>query len=110
ESGIHVDGMLKDSNTYAGLDPREFNRRASIVLGKHSGAGSIKYLLEERGYEVDERALGKILMRVKEEKLRQGKEEIHKMLKEIEAYYERALDFPEEAFWDIVKGVIENDG
>ena len=33
ESGIHVDGLMRDPLTYQGIDPAELGRRHSIVLG-----------------------------------------------------------------------------
>ncbi|HEX5363751.1 MAG TPA: homocitrate synthase [Gallionella sp.] len=41
EAGIHVDGMLKDPETYQGFDPSEVGRRHKLVLGKHSGTHGI---------------------------------------------------------------------
>jgi homocitrate synthase NifV len=41
EAGIHVDGMLKDPETYQGFDPEEVGRHHKMVVGKHSGAHGI---------------------------------------------------------------------
>ncbi len=41
EAGIHVDGLLKDPDTYQGFDPREVGRSHKLVVGKHSGAHGI---------------------------------------------------------------------
>jgi homocitrate synthase NifV len=41
EAGIHVDGMLKDPDTYQGYDPVEVGRSHKLVVGKHSGAHGI---------------------------------------------------------------------
>ncbi len=41
EAGIHVDGLLKDPDTYQSFDPVEVGRRHSLVVGKHSGARGI---------------------------------------------------------------------
>ncbi|WP_276784442.1 homocitrate synthase [Thalassolituus oleivorans] len=38
EAGIHVDGLLKDTRNYQGLDPSELGRKHLMVLGKHSGS------------------------------------------------------------------------
>jgi homocitrate synthase NifV len=38
EAGIHVDGLLKDPDTYQAFDPREVGRAHTLVVGKHSGA------------------------------------------------------------------------
>jgi homocitrate synthase NifV len=47
ESGIHVDGLLKDQRTYQALDPRLLGRANRIVIGKHSGLAAITSLLAE---------------------------------------------------------------
>ena len=41
ESGIHVDGLLKDSENYQGFDPAEVGRHHQLVLGKHSGTHGV---------------------------------------------------------------------
>ncbi len=41
EAGIHVDGLLKDPDTYQGYDPVEVGRSHKLVVGKHSGAHGI---------------------------------------------------------------------
>jgi homocitrate synthase NifV len=41
EAGIHVDGLLKDPNTYQAFDPDEVGRRNKLVVGKHSGAHGV---------------------------------------------------------------------
>ncbi len=47
ESGIHVDGLLKDQRTYQALDPTLFGRSNRIVIGKHSGLSAITALLSD---------------------------------------------------------------
>jgi homocitrate synthase NifV len=41
EAGIHVDGLLKDPETYQGFDPGEVGRQHRLVLGKHSGSKGV---------------------------------------------------------------------
>lgn len=41
ESGIHVDGLMKDLLNYQGVDPAEIGRVHEFVLGKHSGRHAI---------------------------------------------------------------------
>jgi homocitrate synthase NifV len=41
EAGIHVDGLLKDPETYQGFDPSEVGRQHKLVVGKHSGAHGV---------------------------------------------------------------------
>jgi len=42
ESGIHVDGLLKNPANYEGFSPAELGRAHHTVLGKHSGSRSVK--------------------------------------------------------------------
>lgn len=41
EAGIHVDGLLKDPETYQGFDPGEVGRSHRLVVGKHSGSHGV---------------------------------------------------------------------
>ncbi len=110
ESGVHVDGILKNSQIYKGLNPHEVGKDSSFVLGKHTGTRAIRHLLQERGYEANEEELKEILRRVKERKEAEGKEEIRKMVGEVKLFYERYLNFSHETFWEIVEGVLMKDG
>jgi D-citramalate synthase len=110
ESGIHVDGILKHSPTYTGVDPQGLGREPVFILGKHTGTQFIHYLLRQRGYQASEGEVQEILRRVKEWKTRDGKGEIGRMVREVEEYYERCLGFPQDAFWEIVEGVMQDGG
>jgi homocitrate synthase NifV len=65
ESGIHIQGLLRDPATYEALDPRSFGRERRIVLGKHSGKAAIIHALEGLGLAVDERLVQLVLERVR---------------------------------------------
>jgi len=52
ESGIHVDGLLKDKKCYEALDPALLGRSHRLVLGKHSGLGAVMNALKELGLDV----------------------------------------------------------
>ncbi|MBL3575201.1 homocitrate synthase [Rhodovulum sulfidophilum] len=56
ESGIHVDGLLKDPGTYEAqaLSPARFGRAREIVLGKHSGLAAVTRALSAAGLPSDE--------------------------------------------------------
>lgn len=45
ESGIHVDGVLKNPHTYEPFTPQSVGNQREIVLGKHSGQKSLLYKL-----------------------------------------------------------------
>jgi len=52
EAGIHVDGLLKDSRNYQGLDPLELGRQHQLVLGKHSGGKMLRRAYRELNIEL----------------------------------------------------------
>ena len=66
ESGIHVDGLLKDQRTYQSLDPLLFGRSNRIVIGKHSGLSAITLLLSDLQLSASSDELRGILARVRE--------------------------------------------
>jgi homocitrate synthase NifV len=66
ESGIHVDGLLKDPSTYEALSPQTFGLRRQIVLGKHSGAASVAGALQSLGLTADKGRTQRLLAKVHE--------------------------------------------
>jgi len=57
ESGIHVDGLLKNAATYEHLDPAELGRQRRTVLGKHSGSQSVRHAYGAIGIVLDDEHL-----------------------------------------------------
>jgi homocitrate synthase NifV len=47
ESGIHVNGIVKNPSTYEPYDPREIGRERNIIIGKHSGTRALEIKLKE---------------------------------------------------------------
>lgn len=66
ESGIHVDGLLKDQRTYQALDPQLLGRSNRIVIGKHSGLAAITALLSELQLSFNPEQAKAILARVRQ--------------------------------------------
>jgi methanogen homocitrate synthase len=52
ESGIHVHGMLKDTNTYELFDPQLVGHSRKYELGKHAGKHTVIYILNRNGFDV----------------------------------------------------------
>lgn len=52
ESGIHVDGLVKDTRNYEGVNPALLGRGHRIVLGKHSGPKAVRFVLGRMGLPV----------------------------------------------------------
>jgi len=65
ESGIHVDGLLKDTNTYQSFDPREVGRRHTLVVGKHSGSHGIMAAYASMGLSVSPTEARELLLDIR---------------------------------------------
>lgn len=48
ESGIHVDGVLKNPQLYEAFSPEEVGAIRKLVIGKHSGTASIQAKFQQR--------------------------------------------------------------
>jgi homocitrate synthase NifV len=66
ESGIHVDGLLKDRRTYQSLDPAVLGRAHRFVIGKHSGVAAIAASLSDLNLLAHPSELRPVLARVRE--------------------------------------------
>jgi len=66
ESGIHQDGMLKNTQTYEIMTPASVGvTKTSLVMGKHSGRHAFKEKLKELGYQLRENQLEDAFLRFK---------------------------------------------
>ena len=67
ESGIHQDGMLKNSETFEIMRPEDVGLSATnLVLGKHSGRAALRSKLQELGYNLADNQLKDVFVRFKE--------------------------------------------
>lgn len=66
ESGIHVDGILKDPRNYQGVDPMRLGRVHQIILGKHSGTKTVCKVYRDLGIELTATEAKEILCNVRE--------------------------------------------
>lgn len=80
ESGIHVDGLLKDRRNYEGFDPSELGRSHRTVLGKHSGSRAVQHSYGLLGVELSQddsrQMLDRIRSHVSTTKLTPGREDL----------------------------------
>ncbi|MYZ49703.1 2-isopropylmalate synthase [Propylenella binzhouense] len=66
ESGIHQDGMLKNTQTYEIMTPESVGvSKTSLVMGKHSGRAAFRSKLRELGYQLGENAVEDAFTRFK---------------------------------------------
>ncbi len=65
ESGIHVDGLLKNPSNYEGFDPAELGRERRTVLGKHSGSRAVRVAYQALGLPVIDPQVPSLLERIR---------------------------------------------
>jgi len=87
ESGIHIDGLLKNASTYESFDPSELGRQRRTVLGKHSGSQAVRQAYSLLGVVLDDEALtARVLTRIRSHAMRVKQEatadELHGFLRE----------------------------
>ena len=66
ESGIHVDGLLKDPANYQGFDPRLVGRERRYVVGKHSGTQGIRAVYAQLGEKLADGEAARLLAEIRE--------------------------------------------
>ena len=67
ESGIHQDGMLKNSETFEIMRPSDVGLSGtSLPLGKHSGRAALRAKLKELGFDLADNQLNDIFVRFKD--------------------------------------------
>ncbi|MEW6733910.1 MAG: homoaconitate hydratase [Acidobacteriota bacterium] len=102
ESGVHVDGMLKDPSTYESINPEQLGRKHQFLLGKHAGRGLIETLLNRQGINMSSEVVMRILERVKTAKVSRDKTAFAQMAAQLQQFWTYHLSFNEEEFWQIV--------
>lgn len=66
ESGVHADGMMKNSHAYEPFEAEEVGTSREFPIGKHSGTGTILYHLKALGIHADKNTLSDLLPRIRE--------------------------------------------
>lgn len=70
ESGIHIDGLVKNPSNYEPYDPAEVSLQRKFLIGKKAGTNALRYKLESLGIETQSHLLEQFLMKVKKESSR----------------------------------------
>lgn len=61
ESGIHVDGIIKNPSNYEPFDPSLVGLKRKIVIGKHSGSAALEILLKNNNISFRSELLPQLL-------------------------------------------------
>jgi len=74
ESGIHCNSLLKNELTYQPFLPSEIGRSTEMVIGRHSGSGTIRYLLEKQNMKFTNKQTALLTDQVKRLSFRKKRE------------------------------------
>lgn len=66
ESGVHANGMMKNSRAYEPFGAEEVGSLRQYPIGKHSGTGTILYHLKQLGVDAQKHTLQDLLPRIRE--------------------------------------------
>lgn len=73
ESGIHVDGVIKNPNLYEAIKPEEVGLSRFLVLGKHSGTASLMQKLRQFNLALNPQEAATLLDKVRHTAILQKK-------------------------------------
>ncbi|MFY9152639.1 MAG: hypothetical protein WAO52_11520 [Prolixibacteraceae bacterium] len=76
ESGIHCTSLLKNELTYQPFSSSEIGKTTELVLGRHSGGGTIRHFLEKQNLKVTDQQAVLLTEQVKNLSFR-NKRELH---------------------------------
>ncbi len=60
ESGIHVDGIEKNTHTYEPYNPDDIGSKRTIYIGKHSGKKAVVLRLNSLNIDCNELDINKV--------------------------------------------------
>jgi homocitrate synthase NifV len=66
ESGIHIDGLLKEPELYEFVRPELVGRSRVFLPGTHSGRAGLRYCAQSLGYELGDADLSRLMACVRE--------------------------------------------
>lgn len=70
ESGIHIDGIIKNPSNYEPFDPAEVSMRRKFLIGKKTGRSALRHKLKSLRTNTEDRVLEELLRKVKIESSR----------------------------------------
>ncbi len=66
ESGIHVNGLVKDRSAYEAFEPEEVGLERFFPIGKHSGSSTLQYHLQTLGITPTAKKLKALLPKIRD--------------------------------------------
>ena len=106
ESGIHTDGVIKNSATYEPIQAEDLGRERRFVFGKHTGTTAVSDRLEKNGVTgVPKEQVLEIANRIKTHTEGQSKATVKAFVEKYRAWDVQHNGVDNPTFWRIVKDV-----
>lgn len=105
ESGIHTDGVLKNSLTYEPIQPEMVGRKRSFILGKHTGAAAVRDRLKAKDLKLTNDQVNAIVQAVKEKGETLDLTDQRAFVRQWRQREEKLRGVSEEEFWAIVERI-----
>jgi isopropylmalate/homocitrate/citramalate synthase len=103
ESGIHTDGVIKNTLTYEPMQVEELNRRRRFVFGKHTGTRAVDARLQEAGLAATKEQLVAIANDIKVYTEAHTKEYVRDFIAAYRTWDRDNKGVSPEVFWDIAR-------
>lgn len=105
ESGIHTDGVIKNTLTYEPIQVETLGRRRRFVFGKHTGTRAVEARLAEYGLTASKEQLGAIANEIKVYTEQKTKGEVGEFIRRYREWDEHHKGVTPKEFWEIVRKV-----
>jgi isopropylmalate/homocitrate/citramalate synthase len=102
ESGIHTDGVIKNTLTYEPMQVESLGRRRRFVFGKHTGTRAVESRLQEAGLAATKEQLVAIANDIKVFTEAHTKEYVRDFIAAYRTWDRDNKGVSPEVFWDIV--------
>ncbi len=101
ESGIHTDGVIKNTLTYEPIQVEMLGRQRRFVFGKHTGAHAVKTRLQAHDVDYTDDQLGKVVQAIKDKTETRTKEEAAEFIRHYRDWDENHKGVTTPEFWEI---------
>jgi isopropylmalate/homocitrate/citramalate synthase len=103
ESGIHTDGVIKNTLTYEPIQVEMLGRQRRFVFGKHTGTRAVETRLQEHGITASKEQLLKIANEIKVYTETKTKKQVGSFIDTYRRWDEEHKGVTPKEFWSIVK-------
>lgn len=103
ESGIHTDGVIKNTLTYEPIQVEMLRRRRRFVFGKHTGTRAVEARLTEYGLTASKEQLQGIANEIKVYTEQKTKGEVAEYIRRYREWDEHHKGVTPREFWEIVR-------